>query len=316
MSETASTIRVALIGRHAARCLAALATRVGTVFAVFERSFYLCDEATGALACVGPTPIGAGPLNALADDWPAPRLRAGDRVTPTATGCRPAGGPVIEAGMAEIYAPPAAPILVRSHALDRLADKAARFARADGFAPLVARIADRSSPLLARAAPGIDALVAWLDGAAHGAPPESAIDGLLGLGPGLTPSGDDFLGGMMIALRATGRRAAADRLAEAAMARADRATGRISRAHLAAAAEGEGAAALHEALAALGRADEATLDTALAALDRIGHISGWDALAGAVAALRVRPDRSCAASSAASALDAATNTPASRRIAT
>ncbi len=314
MAEAAGTIRIALIGRHAACVMAGLALRPGVVFAAFERSLYLCENATGALACLGPMSIGAGPLNALAPDWPALRFRAGDHLTPTGAGCRLPGGPVIEIGAARLYAPSAGPIRVTRPALEALADKAARYARADGLAPLAVRGRAASSPLLDRAAPGIDALAAWLGRGAAEAPPGDAIERLVGLGPGLTPSGDDFLGGMMIALRAAASYAAADRLAGAVMARARRATGRISLSHLAAAAGGEGAAALHETLAALDRMDDAALDAGLAAIDRIGHSSGWDALAGAVLALGTQPDSRAAASSAASALDAATHTPAARRI--
>ena len=313
MAEAVATVRVAVAGRHAARCLARLARRPGAVFAAFERSVYLCEEAAEPLVCLGPMSIGAGPVNALAPDWPTLRFQAGDRVSPTGTGCRLADGLIVETGAALLYAPPAGPISVPRAAFDRLADKAARYARTDGLAPLVARGRAVSSPLLDRAAPGIDALAAWLESGAAAAPPNAGIERLLGLGPGLTPSGDDFLGGMMIALRAAGRGAAADRLAGAVMARARRATGRISLSHLAAAAEGEGAAALHETLAALDRADDTALDAGLAAIDRIGHSSGWDALAGAVSALGAQSDSKAAASSAASALEAATNTPASRR---
>ncbi len=316
MAEAACTIRIALIGRHAARCMARLARRPGAVFAAFARSVYLCEEGTETLVCLGPMSLGAGPLNALTPDWPAFRFRPGDRLTPAGTGSRLGGGPVIEVGAALTYAPPAGPISLPRAALELLAGKAARYARTDGLAPLVAPGRAASSPLLDRAAPGIEALAGWLATGAVAAPPVAGIAILLGLGPGLTPSGDDYLGGMMIALRATGRDAAADRLSGAVMARARRDTGRISFSHLAAAAEGEGAAALHETLAALDRADEPALDAGLAAIDRIGHSSGWDALAGAVCALGAQPASRAAASSAASALEAATNTPALRRIRT
>jgi len=62
-------------------------------------------------------------------------------------------------------------------------------------------------------------------------------------------------------------------------------TSDIAYAHLAAAAEGEGAAALHEALVAIAANARGDLAAAVRRLDRIGHSSGWDGLAGAVAAL-------------------------------
>ena len=310
----AATVRVAVAGRHAARCLARLARRPGAVFAAFERSVYLCEEAAEPLVCLGPMSIGAGPVNALAPDWPTLRFQAGDRVSPTGTGCRLADGLIVETGAALLYAPPAGPISVPRAAFDRLADKAARYARTDGLAPLVARGRAVSSPLLDRAAPGIDALAAWLESGAAAAPPNAGIERLLGLGPGLTPSGDDFLGGMMIALRAAGR--GRGRRSPGRRGHGARAPGHRPDQPFAPRRRGRRRGArrpLHETLAALDRGDDTALDAGLAAIDQIGHSSGWDALAGAVSALGAQSDSKAAASSAASALEAATNTPASRR---
>jgi hypothetical protein len=109
-------------------------------------------------------------------------------------------------------------------------------------------------------------------------------DELIGLGPGLTPSGDDFVGGALIALRAAGRVELAERVAAWALRLAERRTSRISRAHLACAAAGEGHEALHQLLAALEKG-EAAIARALDALDRVGHSSGRDAAAGALLSL-------------------------------
>ena len=93
---------------------------------------------------------------------------------------------------------------------------------------------------------------------AHGstgdAPPP--VD-LLGLGPGLTPSGDDVLCGMLVALRAVGQAGMAPELYAALAAAAPTATSPISAAFLRAAAEGLGCEALHAAIAAVleGQAD-------------------------------------------------------------
>jgi Protein of unknown function (DUF2877) len=121
---------------------------------------------------------------------------------------------------------------------------------------------------------------AFLDWLAGKGEPE---DSLIGLGPGLTPAGDDFVGGAMIALRAFGndarRVALADRIAAWALPLAQARTSRISRAHLECAAAGEGHEALHAFLDGFGAED-------LARLARIGHSSGLDAAAGALLALR------------------------------
>ena len=103
-------------------------------------------------------------------------------------------------------------------------------------------------------------------------------DSLIGLGSGLTPAGDDFVGGAMIALRAYGHQALGDRVAAWALPLAKDRSSRISRAHLECAAEGEGHEALHDLLCT---GDEKHLEQ----LAGIGHTSGLDAAAGALLAL-------------------------------
>lgn len=121
------------------------------------------------------------------------------------------------------------------------------------------------------------AFLGWL--AMGGAAPGEA-NALIGLGPGLTPAGDDFVGGAMIALRAAGKIALADRVAGWALPLAKERTNRISRTHLQCAAAGEGHEALHDFLRTFS-------EEHLGRLGRIGHSSGLDAAAGAVLALNV-----------------------------
>ena len=97
--------------------------------------------------------------------------------------------------------------------------------------------------------------------------------------PGLTPSGDDYFGGILVALHALHRNAQAAALWRWLEPRLAARTSAISVAHLAAAAQGHAHEALHRIL-------EGDLD--LDALDSVGHCSGWDALAGSVAVLRQR----------------------------
>ncbi len=128
------------------------------------------------------------------------------------------------------------------------------------------------------------AFLGWISGAGK---PD---DALIGLGPGLTPAGDDFVGGAMIALRAAGESELAERVAAWALPLAETRTGRISRAHLACAARGEGHEALHALLAA--PEGSARFEASLARLARIGHTSGLDAAAGALLALAACRDAS------------------------
>jgi hypothetical protein len=120
---------------------------------------------------------------------------------------------------------------------------------------------------------------AFLDWLAGSGEPD---DALVGLGPGLTPAGDDFIGGAMIALRAYGTNAGypalADRIAAWALPLAQERTNRISRAHLECAAAGDGHEALHRYLVSFDR-------KYYEQLARVGHTSGLDAAAGAVLAL-------------------------------
>ncbi len=127
-------------------------------------------------------------------------------------------------------------------------------------------------------APAVKALARWL-AAPEGAPQAAA--GLIGLGPGLTPSGDDLIGGALCALHATGRSDVAAHLAAWALPLAKDGTNRISQAHLACAAEGECGEAVNDAITAL----LSGVLPDLARIDAIGHTSGWDALAGVALAL-------------------------------
>jgi Protein of unknown function (DUF2877) len=272
----------------------------GTVVAVFTRSFYVADP-TGSLACIGPPGLGRGPLNMLCDlprdlDWPARGLRPGLGARGDGIILRIDGIRALSLEKAEMWRPEVPSGILHPEILaGALAGLPALVSRAgdEGFAPLIVPLARgvgdelaaaaSAVPLLRLAAPGIAALLEWLRAGGEGAPSERA-EILIGLGPGLTPSGDDLLGGVMIALHALGRGARAARLAAWALPLAETRTGAISRAHLACAAAGEGSAALHDFLAASLTGDTAALAETVAALGAIGHSSGWDMLAGAVLA--------------------------------
>jgi hypothetical protein len=117
---------------------------------------------------------------------------------------------------------------------------------------------------------------------------ESAALRLLGIGPGLTPSGDDLIGGALFALAHApiphwqpGLPAMRARLHAAAL----RASNPISAALLQDLMAGCSWRALHEWLAALHHDRPAGLQTATAALLGIGASSGADMLAGVLLAL-------------------------------
>ncbi len=109
-----------------------------------------------------------------------------------------------------------------------------------------------------------------------------SVNSLLGLGPGLTPSGDDVIAGLLIACHQIGQ----GRLGSALWARirADAAgrTNSISLAHLAAAGEGMGAAPLHDLINAVIDNRPGLFDNIMDAIAEIGHASGWDGIGGAL----------------------------------
>jgi hypothetical protein len=160
-----------------------------------------------------------------------------------------------------------------------------------------------SDPLLHAAMPTVIAIRRWLASALAGSEaPLPAVDALIGLGGGLTPSGDDFLCGVMTALHYFGREAIAARMAQAVLPRAAGNTNLISDAYLRCAAAGEASRVLFDALASLAGEDHALLEQRLDAVDGVGHTSGWDCLAGAISAcVEIAAHRPMAASDAASA---------------
>jgi hypothetical protein len=248
-----------VVGRAARE---ALSGGAGEVCAVFRRSFYV--RLNDKYACIGDASLGRGPLNALVAAFKEPP---------------PLGTTVlVSTEGSESWAPPPARGTARPN-LEALR------ACLDGHVPddgLGCVILNVHNALSVHAQPALEAIDRWLAGNALGA--EAAQ--LIGLGPGLTPSGDDYLGGVLVALRWVGRGAHADSLWRWLEPRAAERTSAISAAHLAAAASGEMHEALHEVLRDLSAWEAPDLLPALARLDSVGHTSGWDALAGIVAVAR------------------------------
>ena len=296
----ARSFPVTLLGGAARRALA-----VGsrwTVLAVFRRSFY-CRNEDGSLVCVGPPSIGAGPLNAIAAldeavDWCASDLHSGAPAYFDGAGLRVDGRYVFLLADAREWRPAT---LLRhwtpahlSRGLSVLRREIAKRAPRDGLTPVFPILAGQDSArpterleqsFLNTAWTGITAFDDWLSAAFAGQKegadlPRRGAEVLIGLGPGLTPSGDDFLGGAMITLRALGQPAMAHEMACWVLPLARTRTHPISFAHIACAAEGGGADAIHRTLASLCQPGCPELGAALDGVAAIGHTSGWDALTG------------------------------------
>ena len=286
--------RVVLAGARAREFLASPGE--ARAIGVFRRSMYL-ENARGRIACLAEAGVGPGPLNALCE-FPGgdpdfeKRAAPGSRATVGDGLVRLEPDLIIDASRPAEWAPPPLPDdwsrgrLRRNLAL--LAEWTGKRGAREGLAPLVPRIAAGgtfapASVFEEMAREGADAFGDWLSDALNGEETPAfcfADHPLIGLGPGLTPSGDDFWCGTMIALRALGRPDVLEKVAGGVLSRAAERTNRISRAHLACAAAGQGAGALHEAISAMGTADGARLRSALRALDRVGGASGRDSLAG------------------------------------
>ncbi|MPZ95122.1 MAG: DUF2877 domain-containing protein [Propionibacteriales bacterium] len=185
--------------------------------------------------------------------------------------------------MGSSWAPPRPTIRHAQHAAGR----------AEELGRLVSRCAVPPSPEMARPLTDLAAGLRAVD--RHRV--SAASHALIGLGPGLTPSGDDVLSGALVTGSAFGCRAPRLRVAaEAITGAAETALGRtplVSAALLRHAARGECIAELAALLAAL---DEgAPLDGPLAALLAVGHHSGSDLARGVAivlaAANRLGPAR-------------------------
>jgi len=234
----------AVAGRFARE---AAAQGAGEVCAVFQRSFYARFPG-GRYACIGEAALGCGPLNALVGSFDIHAV-----------------GEKIFLETMSVWGPPSPGGLPDLEAI-----RATALVPEEGLGCL---ITGRHNALCEHAQPALEAVGRWLAGHTLSQDAER----LLGLGPGLTPSGDDYLGGVMVALRRLDRGAQADALWHWLEPRLTERTSAISAAHLAAAAQGEAHEALHEVLNGRLEFDR---------LDAVGHGSGWDALAGAMAVLR------------------------------
>ena len=267
-------------------------SRIGHVSALFDSSFYIKIE--NCLICLGHTKMHTSSLNLVTDvpasvNWPASGVRTGDHVRILDDRVWVGNHLVFHIGAAARWSPGPFPTgwteenLIAG--LDVASKVCERFAPEEGLARFIQAPRPTFDPysVCAHAASPIDALSRWLS--------NSDLDPdwptqLLGLGPGLTPSGDDFIAGMMIALHGLGEIAKAELIWQAATTQAATSTNPISYAHLQSASAGYGSAALHNAIAMIVCGRMVEIQPAITRAASIGHTSGWDALAGAVAACR------------------------------
>ena len=263
----------------------------GYVAALFEHSFYI--KVFGKWACIGTSSLPFGPLNLQTNapnniNWQASGFEIGDPVKISATHIHIKNHYMFSYRDAELWRPEPISNLDKTAiqaGLNALKKQAQDMAPSDGLASLIFAN-NKLDARLSAASQAINEIDNFFrDQGTHTNSILKPVTSLIGLGPGLTPSGDDFLGGIMIMLRLLKQNNKIKRLAGAIEIAAS-ATNEISQAHLKAAAQGLGAEPLHATISdiILNRSPE--LRASLQRLSTIGHCSGWDALAGAVIALR------------------------------
>lgn len=266
-------------------------TQNARVLYSFEAAVNLVNQDAQVLSLVDER-IGVGPFSIVLEEFPT-GVHAESRLLVFENGLW-LDDWLIDADEAPIWQPVptwaglhAAPTLVQQAASD-ISRLLAAHAPQDSLARLV--LADAvASTLPARiqqlAEQNIPLLLAGLQGNDNAKITEAARK-LAGVGPGLTPAGDDFLLGAMYGLWATRPPTATQQTAETIAAVAIERTHALSAAWLAAGSRGEAAAPWHQLVAAIAAGDSAALQAAALRILPTGHTSGADALAGFMAVLQ------------------------------
>ncbi|MFV0368326.1 MAG: DUF2877 domain-containing protein [Hyphomicrobiaceae bacterium] len=275
------------IGFHARALLQQVS---GQAIAVWRRSFYV--RLGGQLCCIGSDAIGNGPRNVIVSaatdvDWR-------DYVALNSPGTIHEG--TLELGLARIrfkkaavWHPPTipewTPLTLRSglEHFDHVIRRVQLLHEGLGCYITSDQHENNYNHTAAAAAPTIQAIANWFrDGHSLSQAPEFA--NLLGLGPGLTPSGDDFLVGVMVTTHSLGKHTAAITIWNALRENLSR-TNQISTAHLGSAAHGYFSSNLHELLNSLLCGSDSQIEAAMAVIIKDAHTSNWDCLAGIITTL-------------------------------
>jgi hypothetical protein len=265
--------------------------QAGHVTAVFDSSFYAAFG--GEWICIGLPHIGSGPLHVVCEGKPHGWPQLGSTLARAGSVLHLDGMPFAALQGASVWQPERAPAWTLND-LQRGLSASSELWRMEAFedglaAAGCAPFPAKPTPLMRAARPAVvavDRMIAHaIDGRDVSPEDEAKLTTLIGLGPGLTPSGDDLLGGALIALASLDLLEVRDRLWSVCSECLDRTTD-ISGLHLRAAARGYGAAALHDAIHAAISGDVPRLPGLLAAVSDIGHSSGRDSYAGALIALR------------------------------
>ncbi|MEA2826356.1 MAG: hypothetical protein QOG43_795 [Actinomycetota bacterium] len=223
----------------------------GRVVAVYRRAAYV--RVPGGLFALTTADVGRGPLHLRSPVRPD-RLAPGDLVDVVAGAHVRIGTAVVDLTHAALWRG----ALPDRHRLATAGAVADVFAAAAPPALSAPMFADRLGVAVHRL--GQDDLI-------------GVARAIGGLGPGLTPAGDDTLAGILLVARAMGGEAVEEELLTVARAAT---TTSVSRGLLDWAARGQAVEPVHDLLAALAAGDMPKAAIHLSVLGRLGHTSGAD----------------------------------------
>jgi hypothetical protein len=263
-------------------------TAQGTVLALFARSAYL--DLDGRVVALTSVEFGGGPLAIGLDRFRALRLLRPDADVSLDRGVLRVGACTIILTDAVVWNPSLAAVAsgrgADLTALDVITADLRRLAPAGSIAVLADPLPGASAPadaLIAHLRAGLDVIDRLLRGHTDVASATTAIaTHIAGRGPGLTPSGDDLLCGIMHALTVWPHLASSAPTTDIRRLLADAArplTTRISAAYLDAAARGHASEPWHVLVRSLGASLPAVRRAARRVL-AVGETSGADALTG------------------------------------
>lgn len=271
--------------------------RRGRIVALFDSSFYIKTE--DGFVCVGNQNLAPCPLNLVTTAPPATNWRAsgmqldqnvnisnkainvGNRFTFPVSGMRNWSPALV----------PSWRIVDLEYGLECFRMACRNRAELDGlgFFPVVGFRPEQKFDTRGVAERPIAVLREWLTSLVRN--PDNnirldrdAVKPLIGLGPGLTPSGDDFIGGAMLALNTMHENETCRLLWESIGRTIEEISNPISYAHLEAASQEGGNSNIHLCLAAILQGSPSTIQNCLPGICQIGHTSGWDIMAGAILA--------------------------------
>ena len=279
-----------------------LCQRVGfaNVEAVFDRCLYLRSD--DDFVCIGGPDLGNGPITLIGnfEVLPAPKSLAGQVALISSERITIGNSVRFTLNHSELWRPTDWPLCPSPERLTdictALASRVAICAPQEGLARYVvgwSETSGRSLSLTRIASPRITIFERWMSGLLEAkctpvVTSREAVQGIIGLGPGLTPSGDDFLVGALAALDALGEREAHEAMSCATVDVLPGLTTPLSACFLRGAAARHLDEKLHRVVSSVITGD---VDAAIAIAAEIGHTSGWDMIAGILTTLRIAAAR-------------------------